>query len=90
MTGPYRNSVDEKTKINSKHQQQRTQATTKKKRIHDDFSDLMDYVMLDTIEREKHRLDVDRIHPVIEKNVDSNSIDTDNPTIGDIKKIKPR
>lgn len=65
--------------------------TTKKKKIHDDFSDLMDYIMLDSIEREQHRINVARVHPVIEKNIDGTiTVRDDNPTIADIKKIKIR
>lgn len=98
MTGPYRsnnnnNNIDQKAKINNNQQQQQQhianqQTTTRKKRIHDQFNDIMDYIMLDTMEREKHRLEVDRTHPVIEKFDNDN--DNYNPTIGDIKKIKLR
>ncbi|KAG5865571.1 hypothetical protein JTB14_029815 [Gonioctena quinquepunctata] len=37
----------------------------KTKGRHDDFSDIVDYVMLNSDDREKYRLDIDRIHPVI-------------------------
>lgn len=83
MTGPNSNNI-QKAKISKSPRV----STTTKKRIHDDFSDLMDYIMLDSIEREKHRIDVERIHPVVEKNVEGTIRDDNNPTIADIKKIK--
>lgn len=89
MTGPYKNNnLDEKAKINKQQSTTNRQTTTKKKRIHDQFSDLMDYVMLDTMEREKHRLEVDRTHPVVERS--DSEMDSYNPSIGEIKKIKLR
>ncbi|XP_066140145.1 extracellular serine/threonine protein CG31145 [Euwallacea fornicatus] len=53
----------------------------------DDFSDLMDYLSLDTYERAKFREDVSRTHPVINDDKHESKKQR-NPTIGDIKKIK--
>ncbi|XP_030749815.1 extracellular serine/threonine protein CG31145 [Sitophilus oryzae] len=51
----------------------------------DDFSDLMDYVALDSLEREKYKLEVGRSHGVISKV--AGGTNSDNPTIGDLKNI---
>ncbi|KAF5285799.1 hypothetical protein FQA39_LY04260 [Lamprigera yunnana] len=62
----------------------------KKDEEHDDFSDLMDYMMLGPAEQEKHRIDVDREHVVVQKSMEGDLIKIDNPTIAEIKKVKIR
>ncbi|KAK5641275.1 hypothetical protein RI129_009822 [Pyrocoelia pectoralis] len=62
----------------------------KKEEEHDDFSDLMDYMMLGSAEREKHRIEVDREHIVIQRSMEGDLVRVDNPTIAEIKKIKIR
>lgn len=52
----------------------------------DDFSDIVDYIMLDINEREKYKLDLDRQHPVIDKIGDT--VNSKNPTLGQLKNIK--
>lgn len=53
----------------------------------DDFSDLMDYLALDSYEKEKLRTIVSRTHAVVKNDADELK-KQQNPTIGDIKKIK--
>lgn len=60
------------------------------KEKHDDFSDLMDYMMLDSTEREKHRVEIDRVHPVIQKSMEGDLIKVGNPTIADLRKVAIR
>ena len=61
------------------------------KEKHDDFGDLMDYIMLDSAEREKHRVEIDRVHPVIQKSPGWESLKVvGNPTIGELRKIAVR
>lgn len=67
-----------------------TGTTTKKPKIHDDFSDLLDYTMLDSIEREKHRIEVDRFHPVIQKSQEGDLIQVGNPTIAELLNLDLR
>lgn len=62
----------------------------KKEEEHDDFSDLMDYMLLGSAEREKHRIEVDREHIVIQRSMEGDLVRVDNPTIAEIKKIKIR
>uniref|UniRef100_A0AAR5PBZ9 FAM20 C-terminal domain-containing protein n=1 Tax=Dendroctonus ponderosae TaxID=77166 RepID=A0AAR5PBZ9_DENPD len=49
----------------------------------DDFSDLLDYLMLDTYERGKFRADLSRINPVVA----AEETKSKNPTIGELKNI---
>ncbi|RZC42693.1 hypothetical protein BDFB_004602 [Asbolus verrucosus] len=60
------------------------------KEKHDDFSDLMDYIMLDSAEREKHRVEIDRVHPVIQKSEEGDPLKVSNPTIAQVRKISIR
>ncbi|XP_074040838.1 extracellular serine/threonine protein CG31145 [Leptinotarsa decemlineata] len=60
----------------------------KAKGQHDDFSDIVDYIMLNSDEREKYRLDIDRIHPVIARTREGDEIKERYPTIGVMKKMK--
>ncbi|KAF5302508.1 hypothetical protein FQR65_LT00880 [Abscondita terminalis] len=62
----------------------------KKDEEHDDFSDLMDYMMLGSAEKEKRRVEVDREHIVIQKSMEGDLVRVDNPTIAELKKIKIR
>lgn len=55
---------------------------------HDDFSDLMDYMMLGSAEKEKRRVDVDREHIVIQKSMEGDLVRVDNPTVAQLKKLK--
>lgn len=64
--------------------------TSKKPRAHDDFRDLLDYSMLDSGEREKHRVRVERIHPVVEKSEEGGLTKINNPTIADLKNVDMR
>ncbi|KAF2882537.1 hypothetical protein ILUMI_23636 [Ignelater luminosus] len=64
--------------------------SSKRKEERDDFSDLMDYMMLGSAEREKHRVEVDREHVVIERSMEGDLVRVDNPTIAELKKIKLR
>ncbi|XP_071052238.1 extracellular serine/threonine protein CG31145 [Onthophagus taurus] len=86
------NSAFEKVRI-------RGSSTTKKSKKHDDFSDLYDYIMLESIEKEKHRVEVDRVHPVVQKSDELEPTDeqqqvllalSENPTLGELKKIELR
>lgn len=61
--------------------------TTKKPKIHDDFRDLLDYTILDSSEREKHRIEVDRFHAVIQKSQEGDLIQVGNPTIAELLNI---
>lgn len=69
---------------------EKSSKTSKKKQEHDDFGDLMDYMMLGSAEREKHRIEVDREHVVIQRSMEGDLVRVDNPTIGEIKKIQIR
>jgi hypothetical protein len=60
------------------------------KEKHDDFGDLMDYIMLDSNEREKHRVEIDRVHPVIQRSMEGDLVKVDNPTIAEMRKIAVR
>ncbi|XP_008197278.2 extracellular serine/threonine protein CG31145 isoform X2 [Tribolium castaneum] len=60
------------------------------KEKHDDFSDLMDYMMLDSAEREKHRVEIDRVHPVIQKSMEGDLVKVGNPTIAQLRKVAVR
>ena len=46
--------------------------------------------MLDSKEREQHRLQVERVHPVMPKDVDVDVEGDDNPSIGELNKITLR
>lgn len=46
--------------------------------------------MLDSTEREKHRIDIDRMHPVVQKSMEGDLIRVDNPTIAELKGIEIR
>lgn len=63
----------------------KTKTTTRK--YHDDFGDLLDYIMLDSNEREKHRIKVDRLHPVVETSREIEPAQSKNPTIAELKHI---
>ncbi|CAH2004994.1 unnamed protein product [Acanthoscelides obtectus] len=52
----------------------------------DDFSDIVDYIMLTSSERVKYREGVGRVHPVIKNKVYSGK----NPTLGQLKGLKLR
>ncbi|CAH1112297.1 unnamed protein product [Psylliodes chrysocephalus] len=56
---------------------------------HDDFTDIVDYIMLDEPERDKFRNSMDKRQPVIydEKFKDKNKNKKELPTIGKIKKM---
>lgn len=73
---------------NTPLKQQSSNKLSKEKQ--DDFSDLIDYVLLDSAEKEKHRVEIDRVHPVIEKKVEGRLLKLGNPTIADMKKISIR
>lgn len=47
-------------------------------------------MMLGSVEREKHRIEVDREHVVIERSMEGDLVQVDNPTIAELKKIKLR
>jgi hypothetical protein len=51
---------------------------------------LMDYIMLDSNEREKHRVEIDRVHPVIQRSMEGDLVKVDNPTIAEMRKIAVR
>lgn len=53
----------------------------------DDFSDLMDYLALDSYEKKKFRAVIARMHPVVNNDADELKKQR-NPTIGEIKKMK--
>ncbi|CAH0564211.1 unnamed protein product [Brassicogethes aeneus] len=76
------NNVKPKTNANkdSNVQSETIQKTTDS---HDDFSDLVDYVNLYSAEKEKYRIDTDRVNAVVVK---SPKI-TKNPTIADMKHL---
>lgn len=60
----------------------------KQQEQHDDFSDLYDYIMLDTWEREKHRVDLNRVHPVVvQKSSEGDLLRVGNPTIAELRRI---
>lgn len=63
--------------------------TTKKPKIHDEFSDLLDYMMLGSIEHEKYRIEVDRFHPVIQKSQAGDLMPV-NPTIAELLNMEIR
>lgn len=52
----------------------------------DDFSDIVDYIMLDTKEREKYKLDLDKIYPVVGRT--DGPLKKKNPTLGQLKNLK--
>lgn len=52
---------------------------------HDDFGDIVDYIMLDTSGREKFRTDIGRIHPIVE--IDD-EVNVKYPTLGELKQLK--
>lgn len=62
----------------------------KKSKHHDDFNDLVDYMELASTEREKHRIDVGRVHPVVQKSAEGDLIRVDNPNIADLRGIDIR
>lgn len=66
-----------------------TKRTTRrpKQEPHDDFGDLLDYMMLDSSERAKHRADFGRANPVVQKVVEGDLIG-ENPTIAELNGIQ--
>nr|CAI5866963.1 unnamed protein product [Callosobruchus analis] len=52
----------------------------------DDFSDIVDYIMLTSGERAKYREGVGRVHPVVRNKIHS----AKNPTLGQLKGLKLR
>lgn len=66
------------------------QVKTTPKVQHDDFSDLVDYLVLNSDERERHRELVSRVSPVIQKSGEGDLVKVGNPTLGDLKKLKIR
>lgn len=64
-------------------QVQKVSKNAAKEEAFDDFSDLLDYLMLDTYERGKFRADLARINPV----VTAEEKKSKNPTIGQLKNI---
>lgn len=71
-------------------------------RQHDDFNDILDYIMLSSSEKEKYRIDVDKLYPVVRKsdeddenaNVQDDAVASPsatkaaNPTLGELKHLK--
>lgn len=84
-TAPQGNQLGSGKLKNLPHRFRRPETT-----IHDDFSDLMDYILLDSSERAKHRIDVDRVHPVIQKSMEGDLVRVDNPSIADLMHIQIR
>ncbi|KAL3272813.1 hypothetical protein HHI36_014273 [Cryptolaemus montrouzieri] len=54
---------------------------------HDDFSDLLDYILLDDYDREKFRTGVGRESPVLQKDFYGELVRTKNPSIAELKHI---
>ncbi|GJQ73672.1 hypothetical protein Trydic_g14010 [Trypoxylus dichotomus] len=77
-------------KVKMKYPGMGVSSTTKKPKIHDDFSDLLDYTMLGSIEREKHRIEVDRYHAVIQKSQEGDLIQVGNPKIAELLNVEVR
>lgn len=60
------------------------QQSASKTNGHDDFADILDYLIMESGEREKYKIDTDRQHAVVVKSHQDGA----NPTIGDLKNIK--
>lgn len=56
--------------------------------VHDDFSDLMDYVILDSRERGGHREAVGRVHPVVQRSGEGDLTKVGNPSLGELRHIR--
>lgn len=57
---------------------------------HDDFSDLTDYMLLDSNERANHRLETDREFAVVHRDGYGTQIKDENPSLSDLMKIPIR
>lgn len=64
--------------------------TPRKPKVHDNFQDLLDYTMLDSEEKEKHRIKVDRVHRVIQTSGEGDLAKGLNPTLAEMKGIDLR
>lgn len=63
---------------------------SKKSKHHDDFSDLVDYMELESSEKEKHRIDIGRIHAVVQRSKEGDLVRVDNPNVADLLGIEIR
>lgn len=66
------------------------QRASKKSRHHDDFSDIVDYMELTSAEKEKHRIDIGRIHAVVQRSQEGDLVKVDNPNVADLLGIEIR
>ncbi|GLV34443.1 uncharacterized protein CBL_09691 [Carabus blaptoides fortunei] len=79
--------------LDQSQQQQLSQEQQVKKQnvggvhLHDDFSDLMDYVILDSRERGGHREAVGRMHPVVQRSGEGDLTKVGNPSLADLRHI---
>lgn len=63
---------------------------SKRNKNHDDFKDLVDYMELGSVEKEKHRIDIGRIHPVVQRSEEGDLLRVDNPNVADLRGFEIR